>query len=114
MVYVTRRAKEELKRLLAAEKEGPGVSLRIMDRGRGKLGLGTGTAAPGDEVVEDEGRALLVVGPRLAAKVRQISLDAYDTPDGPELVITEEVVRQSSVTCSVNWVALPRADYSRN
>jgi Fe-S cluster assembly iron-binding protein IscA len=114
MINVTERAKKELKRLLINNVDWPGARLRLMDRGQGKLGLGIDIEAPEDHVIEYEGTKLLLVEPRLATSLRQITLDVDDTPDGPELVISEEIVKQSVVSGTENWVPLPPASYSRN
>ena len=63
--------------------------LRLMDRGEGILGLGLDIELPGDQVVEYRGIKVLNIEPELAAKVKGITLDVDDTPDGLELVLDE-------------------------
>jgi Fe-S cluster assembly iron-binding protein IscA len=94
MVHVTERARQELKQLLAAKVDWPGARLRLIDRGCGVLGLGVDIASPEDEVVEYDGEAIMVFGPELASSLQMITLDVDDTPDGPELVITEKAPEQ--------------------
>jgi Fe-S cluster assembly iron-binding protein IscA len=94
MVNVTKRAKQELKRLLAAKVDWPGARLRLVARGQGKLGLGIDIEAPGDEAVEYEGMKVLIVEPGLAFGLGHITLDVDDTPGGPEIVIVEDVIPQ--------------------
>jgi Fe-S cluster assembly iron-binding protein IscA len=106
MIYVTERAKQELKRLLIASVDWPGARLRLMDRGQGRLGLGIDIETKDDHIIEYNGTKLLIVEPELATNHKQITLDVDDTPDGVELVISEEVVKQSSVTGTVDWVPL--------
>ena len=114
MIYVTERAKQELKRLLVDHVDWPGARLRLMDRGNGRLGLGVDIEAPDDEIIEYEGTKLLLIDPGLATDLRDITLDVDDTPDGPELVISEEIVKQSVISGTENWVPLPPASYSKN
>ena len=92
MISVTKRAQQELKRLLTATVDYPGACLRLVDRGQGRLGLGIDIEEPDDQVVEDEGRTLLIIEPELANNIHQITLDVDDTPDGVELVVIEQVV----------------------
>ena len=106
MIYMTERAKQELKRLLATSVDWPGARLRLMDRGQGRLGLGIDIEARDDQVLEYEGTKLLIVGPGLASNLKQVTLDVEDTLGGVELVIIEEVVKQSSVNGTVDWVPL--------
>lgn len=90
MIYVTERAKQELKRLLTASVDWPGACLRLMDRGQGKLGLGIDIEAQDDQVVEYEGAKLLIVEPRLASNLKRVTLDVDDTTEGAELVICQK------------------------
>lgn len=106
MIYVTERAKQELKRLLNASVDWPGARLRLMDRGQGRLGLGIDIETKDDHIIAYNGTKLLIVGPELATGLQQITLDVDDTPDGVELVISEEVVKPSSVTGTVDWAPL--------
>ena len=114
MINITERAKQELTKLLAKKVDWPGARLRLIDRGQGKLGLGIDIEAPDDHVIEYEGTKLLLIDPCLATSLRHITLDVDDTPDGPELVITEEIVKESVVSGTENWVPLPPASYSKN
>jgi len=109
MIYVTERAKQELKKLLNASVDWPGARLRLMDRGQGRLGLGIDIETKDDHILEYNGIKLLIVEPELATNPKQITLDVDDTPDGAELVISEEVVKPSSVTGTVEWVPLVSA-----
>ena len=103
MIYVTERAKRELKRLLTASVDWPEARLRLMDRGQGKLGLGIDIEAQDDHIIEYDGANLLIIEPGIDTNLKQVTLDVDDTPDGVELVIIEEVVKQSSVQGTVNW-----------
>jgi len=98
MIEVTERAKQELQRLLAANVDWPGARLRLVDRGDGVLGLGIDIQAPEDEVIEHDGKALLLVEPKLANNLKRITLDADDTPEGIQLVIVEKIREQPAFT----------------
>jgi len=111
VIYVTKEAKQELKNILPTGKGTPEAYLRIMDRGQGKLGLDTDIMRPDDQVVEYDGTVLLIAEPRFASELDNISLDAYETSDGHRLVISEEIVNQSSRTVTVNWIPLPQPAY---
>ena len=87
VIDVTERAKQELKRLLYQKVDWPQARLRLMDRGQGKLGLGIDIELPGDQLVEYEGSAVLIVEPELAANLIGVTIDVDDTPERAELVI---------------------------
>ena len=108
MIYVTKEAKQELKNILPAGKSTPETFLRIMDKGQGKLALGTDMMRQDDQVVENDGVVLLIAEPRFASDIDNVSLDAYETSEGHRLVISEEIVNQSSRTVTVNFVPLPQ------
>ena len=87
MINVTEKAKQELRKLLSKKVNWPGARFRLMDRGQGKLGLGIDLEAQGDQAMEYEGVKVLIVEPELASKLKEVTLDVDDTPNGPELVI---------------------------
>jgi len=90
MINVTKRAKQELRRLLSENVDWPEGRFRIMDRGQGVIGLGVDIEAPGDLTIEFEGKRVLICEPVLAARLEGITVDVDDTPDGAELVICEK------------------------
>ena len=90
MVNVTERAKQELKILLSRKVDFPKARLRLMDRGKGILGVGVDIEAPGDQIVEYEGVKVLIVEPGLATNLKGVTLDVDDTLEGAKLVISEE------------------------
>ncbi len=108
MIYVTNEAKQELRNLLPAGHAMPEAYLRVIDRGHGKLELDTGAMSPDDQVVEYDGAVLLIAEHRFASADDNISLDAYATSEGHRLVISEEIINQSSRSVTVNWVNLPQ------
>ena len=96
MVIVSDKARHELKKLLEAKVDWPGARLRLIDRGHGVVGLGIDLESPGDEVIEYNGEAIMVIGPEFASSLKITTLDVDDTPDGPELVITEEKIESTA------------------
>ena len=87
MISVTERAKHELRKLLSENVDWPEARLRLLDRGKGVLGIGIDIEMPGDYIVECEDRKVLVVEPELADNLNEITLDVDETPEGTELVI---------------------------
>lgn len=114
MIEITEHAKEELHRLLMAKVDWPGALLRLIDRGKGKLGLGIDIYRVDDLVIEYDDKRLLLVASGLASSLKDITLDVDDTPDGPELVIIERTEKQSKVTEVVSWKPLTKVTYSLN
>ncbi len=87
MINITERAKQALKRILVANIDLSQGRLRLMDRGRGKLGLGVDIEMPGDELVKYDGSTVLVVERGLAANLKGVTLDVEDSGNGSKLVI---------------------------
>ena len=90
MIGITDRALKELKRILSYSVDYSYGRLRLIDRGKGHLGLGIDIELPGDEVVEYEGSGLLVVEQRLAASLDGITIDVDDNNGSAQLVIVAE------------------------
>ena len=90
MISLTERAKQELRKILSEKVDWPEARLRLMDRGQGKLGLGIDIEERGDQIIEYEGVKVLMVEPELASNLKEVTLDVDDTPNGPELVISED------------------------
>jgi Fe-S cluster assembly iron-binding protein IscA len=88
MIGITERAKRELKELLFKKSDMPQARLRLTGN-RKNLGMGVDIELPGDEIVEYQGKKILVVERRLAVSLKGIVLDVDDTPQGPQLVIDE-------------------------
>jgi len=90
VINLTEQAKKELRRLLSQKVDMPQARLRLMDRGKGILGLGIDTEASGDIIVEYEGTKVLICEPVLANNLQGVTIDVDDTPEGTELVLIEE------------------------
>jgi len=87
MIDVTKRARQELRRILSEKVDMPQARLRLIAKRQGNLGLGIDIEAQGDQVVEYEGSKVLIIEPGLATSLKGVTLDIEDTPEGPELVI---------------------------
>ncbi len=114
MIYVTKEAKKELNTLLSTTQDSDGEYLRIVDKGQGEFGLITDHKKPQDQVVEYEGKVLLIVDPGITSDIKNISMDAYITPDAHRIVISEEVINKVSKTVTVNWLPWPPAAHPQN
>lgn len=91
MIGVTERAKEVLKELLADKVDYPGAGLRLTDdTDSGHLVLKIDVEEPGDQVVKHEGSKVLLVEDRLSSSLDGTVIDIEDTPDGPQLIVTDE------------------------
>jgi Fe-S cluster assembly iron-binding protein IscA len=90
VVSVTERAKKELKNLLSRKVDWPEARLRLMDRGEGIIGLGIDVEEPGDQVLEFEDKKVLICDHELAMRLKGITIDVDDTPEGAEIVICED------------------------
>ncbi|MGE5617787.1 MAG: HesB/IscA family protein [Sphingomonadaceae bacterium] len=97
MVTVTAEAKDLLQELLRqAEQQGAPVdentSIRLaqtapVEGQEGQVGLSLVLDEPheGDQVVEHEGKKILLVDPATSDLLQGVTLDAVDTPDGRRL-----------------------------
>ena len=90
MIGITDDAKKELKKLIAENAEDPNMSLRLTASEEGQLGLVMDTELPGDQVVEFEGKKVLLVEEHLASHLGGISLEVEETPEGPALLLKQE------------------------
>jgi len=91
MIGVTERAKEVLKEILDNKVDYPGAGLRLTDSTEsGHLALKIDVEEPGDQVVKHEGLKVLLVEERLSTSLDGIVLDVEDTPDGKQLVVSDE------------------------
>ncbi len=94
MIHVTERAEQELRRISLLFKNALWLeaSMRLMDRGQGNLGIFPDIEVPGDRVLEYEGTKVLVVEPELANNLKEVTIDVDETPEGPELVVSEKTI----------------------
>lgn len=90
MIAISDGAKKELKKLIAENATEAEMSLRLAASEDGHLGLVMDMEMPGDQVVEYEGKKVLLVEGDLASHLFGISLDVEDTPEGPALLLKQE------------------------
>jgi len=90
MLKVTESAKRVLKKILSAKVDNPQAVLRLTASKPDKLALGIDIEMLGDQVVEYEGSKVLVVEQGLATRLKGVTLDVEDTPDGPKLSVLRE------------------------
>ena len=91
MLKVTESAKQLLKEILETHSDDPNkVILRFTLKPPGQLGLVLDTEQKGDQVIEHEGKKVLLVAPQLMPAIKGITLDVEVTADGPKLVVHKE------------------------
>jgi Fe-S cluster assembly iron-binding protein IscA len=95
MITVTDKAKDELRQTLdqaGVNEEGVGIRLAPTQAGDApgetRLGLILDHARAGDQVVEHEGRIVLMVDADIAAQLDGTTLDVVDTPEGRTLALS--------------------------
>jgi len=89
MVIVTKRAKQELKRILATNVDNSYAGLRLISNDQGGLGLGIDIEMPGDHVVVYDGSKVLLVEPKLNSSLKGITLDVENAGEKDRLVICQ-------------------------
>ena len=90
MLVITESARQELRKILSSSVDNSYAHLRLMDRGKGRLGLGIDIEAPGDQIIEHQGNKIMLIEPELANNLKGITLDVDNTPQGAELVLSEK------------------------
>ena len=90
MITVTDKARETLKELLLSNSNDPEMSLRLAANQPGQFGLALDKEAEGDQVVDQEGTKVLLIGHELANIADGTIVDVQDTPDGPKLSISKQ------------------------
>ncbi len=90
MIGVTEQAKQELKKILAANTEEPEACLRITSDDQGQFGLAIDKEREGDQAIEHEGSKLLVAEKEIADSLQGVTMDVEGTPEGNKFVITGE------------------------
>ena len=86
MIQVTERARETFKNRLEDLSERPGVMLRI---GRTDSGLGIfpDTLKDDDQVIEHDGRAVLLINQEVSERLADTTLDVEERADGAHFVV---------------------------
>lgn len=94
MITVTDKAKDELLQTLdQAGVQEEGISIRLAPTqpaygGETRLGLVLDHTRAGDQIVEHEGKIVLMIDPDIAAQLDGSTLDVVDTPEGRTLALT--------------------------
>jgi len=89
MITLTERAREHLKGLLA-EYPDTDIGLRLVVHGTGQFALMTDTERKADQVVEHEGRKVLLVDEQLVQKLERAVVDCEETAEGLRLVMVPQ------------------------
>jgi Fe-S cluster assembly iron-binding protein IscA len=86
MIQVTERARETVKNRLEDLSERLGVMLRI---GRTDSGLGIfpDTLKDDDQVIEHDGRAVLIINQEVSERLADTTLDVEEHADGAHFVV---------------------------
>ncbi len=104
MISVTDRAKDLLYDVLEQAEQQSGippqddVAIRLSptsgpdgaEGGQIELGLGLDRPQEGDQVVEHNGKKVLLVDESTGDMLDGVTLDVVDTPDGQQLTISQE------------------------
>ena len=86
-LMITEDATAEVHKLLESGRTGPGQLIRLEMDAEGAVALQLDRQRDGDEVIEYEGAAVMVVEPRVAEALTALSIIAKDTPDGAAIVV---------------------------
>jgi Fe-S cluster assembly iron-binding protein IscA len=89
MVTVTDRARVALKGALSRSIDVAGVGLRLDVSDEGGLALYPDKPKDGDEVVEHEGKVLLLIAEDICRPLAGAMIDVAETPEGDRLVVTK-------------------------
>jgi Fe-S cluster assembly iron-binding protein IscA len=89
MVKVTDRAKIALKSALSRSVEEAGIGLRVEISEQGTCALYPDREKAGDQAVEHEGNALLLIGEEVSEPLAGATIDLAETPEGARLVVTK-------------------------
>lgn len=86
MVAVTKRAAQQLREMLAANATDPKQLVRL-DADHHGFFLRPDLQQEGDDVLESEGSAILLIAPKLNSAFADATVDCVDTPLGPRLTV---------------------------
>lgn len=87
MIHITERAKRKLKEILVATVDMPQARLRLVDRGKGDLGLGIDVQRKDDKTVVYSDSIVLVVEQKLANSLEGVTLDVEDIGEESEFIL---------------------------
>jgi Fe-S cluster assembly iron-binding protein IscA len=87
MICITEHAKRKLKETLTTNVDMPQARLRLVDRGKGDLGLGIDIQREDDKTVVYNDSIVLIVEQKLADSLDGVTLDVEDTGEESEFVL---------------------------
>ena len=87
MVTVTEVARQDLKAALPVRSSGY-VAFRLIPTGRHRFGLALDREREGDQVVEQGGRKVLLLGREVGDAIEGCTIDCRKSAQGPSLVIS--------------------------
>jgi Fe-S cluster assembly iron-binding protein IscA len=87
MITLTERARKHLEALLAEHRD-PSTVLRLAVHAPGQFGLVTDRQREGDQVLEHQGRIVLLVDGHLAGLLQGAVVDCEQAAEGPRLVVS--------------------------
>jgi Fe-S cluster assembly iron-binding protein IscA len=87
MINVTERAREALKAVQTQVADKPEVALRLGPVEQGQLGVFPDTGRDDDQVVEHEGRAVLLIDPQVAGELAGSTIDFEESAEGARLTL---------------------------
>jgi len=103
MINVTEPAKEELKNILSEKNDSETRTyLRLTQTAPGQFDLISDKEQEGDHVIEHQGSKVLVIGTELVAILDGLTIDCEDSPQGPNLIMFEEVNSCNCDECQDN------------
>ena len=97
MLRVTRQARNELHQMLmqilaaaTPQTDAAELGFRIVadspeDAAEAQLGLALDAPREGDEIVDHQGRSVLIVDPPTSLLLCDLTLDVHETPEGTQL-----------------------------
>jgi Fe-S cluster assembly iron-binding protein IscA len=88
LIEVTNRAKELLEDILLKSVYNPELTLRMVVQPEGRLRLVPDRSKKTDQVVEKDGRAILLVGQELAPILDHLTLDIKETDHGSKFFMS--------------------------
>jgi Fe-S cluster assembly iron-binding protein IscA len=86
MIHVTERARETFKQRLEHSVDNPGLMLRIGPTSSG-LGVFPDTRKDDDQVVEQDGRAVLLIDRNMSEALADTTIDVEEHTDGSRFVL---------------------------
>jgi hypothetical protein len=90
MVKVTEKAKEELKNLLLSHAQDTQACIKLACGLLGQFGLMLGKPEDGDEVVQHQGRGILIIGSEFKSVLDGAILNVEYTNGKREFVMTKK------------------------